>query len=85
LEKAGLLLDPVSYDRADLQGPLRLASIPDFNTLIANSQQARKPVFALEQGDVGRGGIVWDRMKENIDAFREVFESLANRVEILTE
>ena len=85
LEKAGLLLTMEKYEGADLQGPLRLASIPDFNTLIANSQQARKPVFALQQEDVGRGGIVWDNMKENVDSFREVFEGLANRVETLTE
>lgn len=84
LDAAELLLPQEIYDRADMVGPLRLASIPDFNSLIANSQQARKPVFALTQEDVEQGGIVWVKMKENIDTFREHFAQLAARIEILT-
>lgn len=82
--KADLLLDANEYEEAGLEGSLRLASIPDFNTLIANSQQARKPVFTLTQADVQRRGFVWATQKQNIDSFREVFESLAARVESMT-
>jgi cellulose biosynthesis protein BcsQ len=84
LEQAELLLGDELYDAAKMAGPLRLASIPDFNTLIANSQEARKPVFALEQDDVRRGGIVWTKVKENIDSFRSFFDELAERIEVLT-
>ena len=83
-DQAGILLDAKAYASADLEGSLRLASISDFNTLIANSQQARKPVFSLTQQDVKRGGFVWQTQKKNIDNFREVFETLAQRVEIMT-
>lgn len=84
LTRAELLLEPKRYKAAGLEGALRLASIPDFNTLIANSQQARKPVFALTQEDVGRRGYVWDTQKQNIDSFRETFELMAERIEDLT-
>lgn len=84
LDDAGLLLDPSVYAAAGVEGSSRLASIPDFNTLIANSQQARKPVFLLNQDDVNRRGFVWDTQKKNIDAFFEIFTELAKRVETLT-
>jgi cellulose biosynthesis protein BcsQ len=80
-----LLFSQETYDKAGLEGALRLASVPDFNTLIANSQQARKPVFSLTKEDVDRRGIVWDTQKENIDKFEKVFADLAERVEALTE
>jgi hypothetical protein len=83
-DRAGLLLPEADYAEAGLEGSLRLASIPDFNTLIANSQQAKKPVFSLTQDDVRRRGYVWDTQKENIDSFGEIFEDLATRVERLT-
>jgi cellulose biosynthesis protein BcsQ len=84
LDAAGVLLANEEYEAAGVEGSVRLASIPDFNTLIANSQQARKPVFALTQDDVGRRGYVWETQKANIDAFREIFETLAARTEALT-
>jgi cellulose biosynthesis protein BcsQ len=83
-DKAGLLLDGEAYEEAGLEGSLRLASIADFNTLIANSQQARKPVFALTQDDVQRRGFVWATQKENIDSFRAVFTGLAASIEAMT-
>jgi cellulose biosynthesis protein BcsQ len=85
LSKAGLLLSTERYEKAGLEGSMRLSSIPDFNTLIANSQQARKPVFSLTQADVKRSGFVWSNVKDNIDAFRLRFEELAQRIEVLTE
>jgi cellulose biosynthesis protein BcsQ len=84
-ESAGILLDGDAYADADLETPLRLASIPDFNTLIAESQSARKPVFALEQTDTGKTGVVWETTKKSIAAFREIFDQLAQRVETLTK
>lgn len=85
LARADILLDENRYTSLDATSPYRLASIPDFNTLIANSQQSRKPVFALTQADVRRGGFVWDKMSENIDSFHKLFEDLAVKVEGLTE
>lgn len=84
LETAGLLLSPEEYEKAGLKDNYRLASIPDFNTLIANSQQVRKPVFTLTQADVKRSGFVWENQKNSIASFREIFTDLAVRIETLT-
>lgn len=84
-EQAGLLAPRNEYEEAGLEGSLRLASISDFNTLIANSQQAGKPVFALTQDDINRRGFIWKTQKASIESFRKVFTELAERVETLTE
>ncbi|MFZ4841117.1 ParA family protein [Mycetocola saprophilus] len=84
LSKADLLLPQDKYEGAQVEGSHRLASIPDFNTLIANSQQVRKPVFSLTQEDVRRVGKVWETQKANIDTFRETFVGMAERIEKLT-
>ena len=83
LSGANLLLPPDAYAAAGMDG-YRLASIPDFNTLIANSQQAQKPVFTLTRQDVRRGGKVWDTISANIASFREIFTQLTERIELLS-
>lgn len=84
LENAGLLLTPDQYHNAGMDESLRLVSIPDFNSLITNSQQVRKPVFALTKEDTGRKGFVWATQEASINSFRALFEELAERIKILT-
>lgn len=83
LQSADLMLDSLKYAEADVEGSHRLASIPDFNSLIANSQQVRKPVFKLDQEDVRRAGTVWKNQQKSIASFRALFEKLAERIEHL--
>ncbi|MDN5770873.1 MAG: hypothetical protein L0H24_08270, partial [Microlunatus sp.] len=85
LEKVDLTLSRETYADAGLEGGLRLGSVSDFNTLIATSQQAKKPVFALTQQDVGQGGVVWENQEESISAFNQTFDEMALRVEKLTK
>lgn len=84
LKDSDVLLPTDVYTAAGLHNEQWLASIPDFNTLIADSQRARKPVFALTQEDVGRVGTVWDNTEESIKRFRKTFDDLARRIETLT-
>ncbi len=84
LAKAGVMLADDAYQGAGLDEGIWLASIPDFNTLIADSQRNRKPVFALTQSDVERVGSVWDNTRPNIERFQATFNELAQRVEKLT-
>jgi hypothetical protein len=84
LDKAGVLLPAELYSEAALNDQRWLAAIPDFNTLIADSQRVRKPVFALTQQDARRVGTVWENTEENITLFRKTFKELADRIEILT-
>lgn len=84
LSKVDALLDPAVYEEAHLEGPYRLANIPDFNTLIANSQQSKKPVFALSKADMQSRGIIWETQEKDIIKFREIFGNFAARIETLT-
>ncbi|MGH3778704.1 MAG: ParA family protein [Pseudonocardiaceae bacterium] len=84
LRNAGVLLPEQLYMEAGLHDQQWLASIPDFNTLIADSQSARKPVFALTKEDVRRVGVVWENTEDSIARFRNTFDELARRIEILT-
>jgi hypothetical protein len=84
LREAGLVLPDDAYRNAKLEDDLWLASIAEFNTLIAYSQRTRKPVFALDKADVERTGSVWISARKNIERFRATFEQLAQRVEYLT-
>lgn len=84
LDRAGILLSADKYQTAGVGSHYRLAEIQDFNTLIAHSQQKRKPVFALTQEDIERGGKIWATQQANIEKFKETFEQLAERIEKLT-
>ncbi|QUR69840.1 AAA family ATPase [Mycobacterium spongiae] len=84
LTSESIMLDTAKYAEAGLDDHYQLAQIQDFNTLIAISQEVRKPVFALSQADLGSVGVVWDAQKENIDRFNGEFDELAERIEKLT-
>ena len=85
LDRVGVLLPPESYSQATLNDGRWLDAIPDFNTLIADSQRVRKPVFALTREDARNiSGTVWENTEANIIRFRETFGELADRIELLT-
>lgn len=79
------VLEQSQYEKySDADALYRIASVADFNALIANSQTNQTPVFALTQDQVQRGGAAWDITEENIKAFRQVFEELSDRIVALT-
>lgn len=84
LRRADVLLPDQLYTETGIHDQQWLASIPDFNTLIADSQSARKPVFALTKEDVRRVGKVWESTEKSIERFRKTFDDLACCIEILT-
>lgn len=68
--------------------PYDLAHVPDFNSLIAISQQLSKPVFSLSDDEIKSVGKVFGHaettMQESRDNFAKVFGDLADRVLNLT-
>ncbi len=68
--------------------PYDLAHVPDFNSLIAISQQLSKPVFALSDHEIKNVGKVFGHAEEtmitNRNKFNEIFKGLAQRVAFLT-
>ena len=61
-----------------------LATIPDFNSLIAKSQDEQTPVFALTDEQIGRTGVVLEQIKVQRDNFLEIFQNLAQKIIELT-
>lgn len=68
--------------------PYDLAHVPDFNSLIAISQQLSKPVFALTDEDIKKTGKVFGHAEKTMltsrDNFSAVFKELGQRVLSLT-
>ena len=84
LNKADLLLEPTAYETAGIAADYCLATIPDFNSLIARSQEHQVPIFALTPEQLNQRGIVLDRTIESRDRFRTVFSDLAEHVIAMT-
>ena len=85
LEKAGLLNFAQYRAKLGRDPWTPLLEVPDFNSLIALSQEHQVPVYALtqEQADYQRGA-VWERMQVSMETFRAAFDECAERVFALT-
>jgi cellulose biosynthesis protein BcsQ len=82
LENNGIMLPKEAYQGID---HFCLASIPDFNTLIAKSQDSQTPVFALTPAQIGQVGVVLGTTMKKRDEFKRIFSDLATRVIQLTD
>jgi cellulose biosynthesis protein BcsQ len=85
LAEADMLLPQAQYDSADLEHGYKLATIPDFNSLIASSQEHQTPVFALREDQFTGGGIVKDNFAVARNNFHRLFSNMADKVIALTE
>ena len=80
LSEVGMLLPDHSYTEYGISNGC-LAEIPDFNSLIARSQEHRVPIYALTEEQLGpTGGIVRERTMQSRDKFREIFSDLTDKV-----
>jgi cellulose biosynthesis protein BcsQ len=84
LGRAGMLLPQDRYQEAGLDGGYCLAEVPDFNSLIAKSQDYQTPVFALTATQLGVGGAVLENQQESRDRFHTTFSMMASRILQLT-
>lgn len=84
LDAEAMLLDDKLYRVALVDETFRLAEIADFNSLISMSQEHQTPVFALDESQLNAVGVVLEGYVTSREAFRSVFEDLANRVVALT-
>lgn len=71
----------------DLQ-PYDLAHVPDFNSLIAISQQLSKPIFALSDDEIKNTGKVFGHAEETMlasrNSFAKIFADFSCRIQLLT-
>lgn len=75
------ILSEKSYRTNGIASDYCLATIPDFNTLIATSQDAQTPVFSLTREQIEHVGIVLDKSLESVASFHDVFNELADKID----
>ena len=79
-----MMLPDQVYGAESMGAASCLATIPDFNTLIAKSQDHQTPVFALTAEQIGQAGTVLENTLISRDNFRQIFSELADKIIRLT-
>lgn len=85
LEKNEMMLPKEIYEKNGINESYTLASIPDFNSLVAKSQDAQTPIFELTEKQIGQVGIVLERTQQSMEQFKQIFSNFANEVIALTD
>lgn len=87
LSEIDMMLAPEKYAQihGNFDDTYCLVQIPDFNSLIATSQEYKTPVFALEDSMFGHFGAVLEQDQAKKAEFNAIFDDLANRVIELTD
>ena len=78
-----MLLDK-TYQSVGISQDYCLASISDFNSLIAKSQEFQVPVFKLTDEQINLGGKVLDRTNDSKEMFNRIFTQLADMIVRMT-
>ena len=85
LEKAKMIDADNFIKRSGIEPWTPLLEVPDFNSLIALSQEHQVPVYALTAGQTNQSGAVWDQTLASMKSFEGAFSACADRVFALTE
>ena len=83
LERCGMALPAERYRRMGMDSYC-LAKIPDFNSLIAKSQEHRTPIYDLTDQQINQAGGVLATTQRSQAMFRKTFSDLADKVIELT-
>jgi hypothetical protein len=84
LRKESMLLPEVKYQKLNIESDYCLASISDFNSLIAKSQEHQVPVFLLSDAQIKLTGPLLERTRRSKDMFERIFARLAEMISELT-
>jgi len=79
LESCGLMLDAQIYQQAGYDPKQPLLQMPDFNSLIARSQEHQVPIFELTPAQLQQVGSVLASSQASQDQFRQLFTMAAER------
>ena len=83
LSSIGMALSAGEYGKVGMDNYC-LATIPDFNSLIARSQETQTPIYDLTDEQIGQSGTVLEQTRTSQARFRETFSDLADNVIHLT-
>jgi cellulose biosynthesis protein BcsQ len=74
-----LMLTPAIYQAAGYDPSQPILQMPDFNSLIARSQQHQTPIFELTPDQLDQAGSVLANTQKSQTEFRTLFEDAANK------
>jgi len=77
---SGMAFDVSVYTNAGIIDDFVIASISDFNTLIAKSHEARRPIFALTKAQIGYSGKVEEATIRSRDKFKTIIAEMTDKV-----
>lgn len=84
LTKHDMVLNKALMRKAMPKAPhLELAQIPDFNSLIAKSQDHSTAVFALTDQQLEAQGAILEGFKKSRDSFAQTFDDLAKKISLM--
>ena len=84
LQKIGTILPDQVYGEESVGAEFCLTTIPDFNTLIAKSQEYQTPVFALTRQQIDRASSAEENTLKSRDNFKQIFSEFADKIIRLT-
>ena len=84
LTRASMLLSPEIYTEAGLDPSQPILQMPDFNGLIARSQEHQIPIFELTPAQLDQVGIVLERSQKSMAQFEELMSEAADKIVALT-
>jgi hypothetical protein len=85
LHQTGLTLDMEAYADAGTTLDEFLIEVPDFNSLVATSQECSKPVFKLTKAELESAGYVLNTQEESVERFRQIYGTGADKVIALSQ
>lgn len=80
LEASGMSMAAETYEKAGYSPIEPLLQMPDFNSLIASSQEHQVPIFELTAEQLEQKGRVLKITQKSQEDFRKLFSSAADRV-----
>jgi len=80
LKKQEMILPEEIYRNNNVDLNYCIATIPEFNTLIAISQKTQTPIFSLTKTELEQTGIVLERSLENVSNFHTIFSELTDKI-----
>lgn len=80
LEGAGMMLDGKVYQTAGIDPYHPILQMPDFNSLIAKSQEHQMPIFELTPQQLEQVGTVLVSTQESQNKFKSLFSDAADKV-----
>jgi hypothetical protein len=80
LTRSDMMLPSQAYRDQGIPSSLSIAKIPNFNSLIALSQEHRTPVYELTAQQLRQAGVILQNNQQKQEEFRKIFSDLANKI-----